>query len=335
MPGIRPVRPFVVRVRLPARRHAPAEVSRRPVCHPLQPTELYVRLRRADRGGDGRAARHLGQDVTGARAPDQGGREGPAQLFSRTLCADDRRPDPTATTDPALPVHLHPSAPAARENAGDAVRRSLAGPYGSLALLAAGRLAAVLADQRDQVARPGNLDQDRSLGQRPTHQLEHLVRQPSRPRGRIAGQSAVGVDSRPHPGRGVPGLGPVGGQLLQPSPLHPLLGLAAAGEAGRQHRAALLGRPQGQHRSGVRVRRPLFGEQVAAHHAAVRHVTAEELVSAMAVMLWAREAKRVAVPADLPRGWLAGLEGVRPLADDPPLDPASLSETDGVVTEGQ
>jgi L-lactate dehydrogenase complex protein LldG len=76
----------------------------------------------------------------------------------------------------------------------------------------------------------------------------------------------------------------------------------------------------------------LFGEQVAAHHAAVRHVTAEELVSAMAVMLWAREAKRVAVPADLPRGWLAGLEGVRPLSDDPPLDPASLSETDGVVT---
>jgi L-lactate dehydrogenase complex protein LldG len=76
----------------------------------------------------------------------------------------------------------------------------------------------------------------------------------------------------------------------------------------------------------------LFGEQVAAHHAAVRHVTAEELVDAMAVMLWAREAKRVAVPADLPRGWLAGLEGVRPLADDPPLDPASLAETDGVVT---
>lgn len=76
----------------------------------------------------------------------------------------------------------------------------------------------------------------------------------------------------------------------------------------------------------------LFGERVAAHHAAVRHVTAEELVGAMAVMLWAREAKRVAVPADLPRGWLAGLEGVRPLADDPPLDPASLAETDGVVT---
>jgi L-lactate dehydrogenase complex protein LldG len=76
----------------------------------------------------------------------------------------------------------------------------------------------------------------------------------------------------------------------------------------------------------------LFGERVAARHAAVRHVAADELAVAMAAMLWAREAKRVAVPADLPRGWFSGLEGVRPLADDPPLDPATLAEADGVVT---
>ena len=76
----------------------------------------------------------------------------------------------------------------------------------------------------------------------------------------------------------------------------------------------------------------LFGERVAARRAAVRHVAADELAVAMAAMLWAREAKRVAVPADLPRGWLSGLEGVRPLADDPPLDPAVLAEADGVVT---
>jgi L-lactate dehydrogenase complex protein LldG len=76
----------------------------------------------------------------------------------------------------------------------------------------------------------------------------------------------------------------------------------------------------------------LFGERVAARRAAVRHVAADELAVAMAAMLWAREAKRVAVPADLPRGWLSGLEGVRPLADDPPLDPATLAEADGVVT---
>jgi L-lactate dehydrogenase complex protein LldG len=76
----------------------------------------------------------------------------------------------------------------------------------------------------------------------------------------------------------------------------------------------------------------LFGERFAARRAAVRHVAADELAVAMAAMLWAREAKRVAVPADLPRGWLSGLEGVRPLADDPPLDPATLAEADGVVT---
>jgi L-lactate dehydrogenase complex protein LldG len=76
----------------------------------------------------------------------------------------------------------------------------------------------------------------------------------------------------------------------------------------------------------------LFGERVADRRAAVRHIAFDELAVAMAAMLWAREAKRVAVPADLPRGWLPGLDGVRPLTDDPPLDPAVLAEADGVVT---
>ncbi len=76
----------------------------------------------------------------------------------------------------------------------------------------------------------------------------------------------------------------------------------------------------------------LFGEQVAARRAAVRHVSTDELAVAMTAMLWAREAKRVAVPAGLPRGWLPGLDGVRTLADDPPLEPAALAEADGVVT---
>jgi L-lactate dehydrogenase complex protein LldG len=76
----------------------------------------------------------------------------------------------------------------------------------------------------------------------------------------------------------------------------------------------------------------LFGERVADRRAAVRHVAADELTIAMAAMLWAREAKRVAVPADLPRAWLPGLEGVRPLTDDPPLDHAALAEADGVLT---
>jgi L-lactate dehydrogenase complex protein LldG len=76
----------------------------------------------------------------------------------------------------------------------------------------------------------------------------------------------------------------------------------------------------------------LFGERIADHRAAVRHVGADELATAMAAMLWAREAKRVATPADLPPGWLAGLDGVRVLADAPELEPAALAESDGVVT---
>lgn len=76
----------------------------------------------------------------------------------------------------------------------------------------------------------------------------------------------------------------------------------------------------------------LFGERLAARRTAVRHVAADELAIAMAAMLWAREAKRVAVPTDLPRGWLSGLDGVRPLADEPPIEAAALAEADGVVT---
>lgn len=76
----------------------------------------------------------------------------------------------------------------------------------------------------------------------------------------------------------------------------------------------------------------LFGERVAGHHAAVRHIGADELATAMAAMLWAREAKRIATPADLPSAWLAGLEGVRVLPDAPELDLAALAEADGAVT---
>jgi L-lactate dehydrogenase complex protein LldG len=76
----------------------------------------------------------------------------------------------------------------------------------------------------------------------------------------------------------------------------------------------------------------LFAERVADHPAVIRHVGADELATAMAAMLWAREAKRVAVPADLPRAWIAALDGVRTLVDAPPLDPAALAESDGVVT---
>ncbi|TYK44932.1 LutC/YkgG family protein [Actinomadura decatromicini] len=76
----------------------------------------------------------------------------------------------------------------------------------------------------------------------------------------------------------------------------------------------------------------LFTERVAANRAAVRHVSADELGTAVAAALWGREAKQIVVPADLPYGWLAELEGVRALADAPALDAEALGAVDGVVT---
>ncbi|CNG10888.1 Lactate utilization protein C [Mycobacterium tuberculosis] len=76
----------------------------------------------------------------------------------------------------------------------------------------------------------------------------------------------------------------------------------------------------------------LFTERVADNRAAVRHVGADELATAVAAALWAREAKQIAVPADLPYGWLAELDGVRALADAPPLDVDALACADAVVT---
>jgi L-lactate dehydrogenase complex protein LldG len=76
----------------------------------------------------------------------------------------------------------------------------------------------------------------------------------------------------------------------------------------------------------------LFTERVAENHASVRHVSADELATAIAAALWGREAKRIIAPADLPFGWLAGLEGVQAQADAPGLDHGVLTGLDGVVT---
>ncbi|MFA1550163.1 lactate utilization protein C [Actinomadura chokoriensis] len=76
----------------------------------------------------------------------------------------------------------------------------------------------------------------------------------------------------------------------------------------------------------------LFTERVADNRAAVRHVGADELGTAVAAALWGREAKQIVVPADLPFGWLAELDGVRVLADPPALDADALAAVDGVVT---
>ena len=76
----------------------------------------------------------------------------------------------------------------------------------------------------------------------------------------------------------------------------------------------------------------LFTERVAGNRAAVRHVSADELGTAVAAALWGREAKQIVVPADLPYGWLAELDGVRALADAPALDADALAAVDGAVT---
>jgi L-lactate dehydrogenase complex protein LldG len=82
----------------------------------------------------------------------------------------------------------------------------------------------------------------------------------------------------------------------------------------------------------------LFTERVADHRATVRHVGADELATTVAAALWAREAERIVVPADLPYGWLAQLDGVQALADSGnaagagAVETAVLDAVDGVVT---
>ena len=83
--------------------------------------------------------------------------------------------------DRAFPVDLRPAAPGA---ARATVATSAAPPVGTW--WARRRtdiawLAAILADQGDQVAGSRNLDQHRTLGQSRPHHVEHLVRQPGGP----------------------------------------------------------------------------------------------------------------------------------------------------------
>jgi L-lactate dehydrogenase complex protein LldG len=76
----------------------------------------------------------------------------------------------------------------------------------------------------------------------------------------------------------------------------------------------------------------LFTERLADQRTPIRHVSGDELGTAVAAALWAREAKRIVVPSDLPFGWLAELDGVRTLADGAAVDTRTLDEVDGVVT---
>ena len=202
-------------------------------------------------------------DLAGAGLPDGGAGERPSQLFGGPLRTDHRGAEAVRAADRALPLDLQPAAPrAGRLHAVPAAPAG--GAQRSVAVPAARGFAAVLADQRHEVARPRHLDEHRSLRQHRAHQREHLVRQPCRLRRRVALERAVGVGAHLHLGRGVPDRGPGLPELADPAPLHPRLELRRPGVAREECGRPALRRPQGQHLAGVRVGRPGFGQQVVA-----------------------------------------------------------------------
>ena len=75
----------------------------------------------------------------------------------------------------------------------------------------------------------------------------------------------------------------------------------------------------------------LFVERVSDYRATVHRTTARSLPEAIAAVLTARGASRVAVPAGLPEGWLVS-SPAEWLTDDPPLTYRDLDGLDGVVT---
>jgi L-lactate dehydrogenase complex protein LldG len=75
----------------------------------------------------------------------------------------------------------------------------------------------------------------------------------------------------------------------------------------------------------------LFAERVSDYRATVHRTAAAGLAATVAAVLTAREATRLAVPAGVPDGWLAG-SGAESIADDPPLAFAALDTLDGVIT---
>ena len=75
----------------------------------------------------------------------------------------------------------------------------------------------------------------------------------------------------------------------------------------------------------------LFAEIAADYKATVERVEPDRLAATIARVLRERGARRVAVPAGLPAGWLAEA-AVEPIGDDPPLAVAELDALDGVVT---
>jgi L-lactate dehydrogenase complex protein LldG len=75
----------------------------------------------------------------------------------------------------------------------------------------------------------------------------------------------------------------------------------------------------------------LFVERVSDYRATVHRTTARGLSDAIAAVLTARGASRVAIPAGLPDDWL-GSGTAEWVTDDPPLTYRDLDGLDGVIT---
>lgn len=74
----------------------------------------------------------------------------------------------------------------------------------------------------------------------------------------------------------------------------------------------------------------LFVERVAHYKATVHRVDTEGLSTRIRTCLTERGVETMVVPVDLPPGWR--VDGVRWLADDPPLELSEVDAVDGVLT---
>lgn len=75
----------------------------------------------------------------------------------------------------------------------------------------------------------------------------------------------------------------------------------------------------------------LFAERVADYRASVSVTSPAALPRAIADSLSARRARRIVVPTELPRAWMAGAD-VETVADEPLLSSEELDRADGVIT---
>ncbi|MFC7741435.1 lactate utilization protein C [Nocardiopsis composta] len=82
---------------------------------------------------------------------------------------------------------------------------------------------------------------------------------------------------------------------------------------------------------GGRAPEEVFTERLGALGVGVQHVTgADDLPRVVASALWARGVRRAAVPKGLPASWLAELDGVWVMRDEPPHAPLSVRALESV-----